>query len=282
MLESLALVLTGLLPFGVGTLLAGVAGFPGRPEVWGAGVLAVAALITAAFGSRQTFNPTAGRFPQWRHFSRAGGERLAYGSLGLAALLGALLQFKWHTGDLTIPLGGLGTLGGYFYFAPPLAWHRRGWGEAVGALCFGLLPVVAGFYLESGHLVTEVLLYGVPLTLAAFNLFLIYGFPNPEAEPQLPPQSLAQRLGPVPGALLYTVVNILTIVGLGFCLFFPPSPLPLRWGLWLLLLLAIVNQELVKRKAYRQESRLKLLCRLTLIFHLGLGLVFTLMLWQRL
>jgi hypothetical protein len=86
----------------------------------------------------------------------------------------------------------------------------------------------------------------------------------------------------VPGALLYTVVNILTIVGLGFCLFFPPSPLPLRWGLWLLLLLAIVNQELVKRKAYRQESRLKLLCRLTLIFHLGLGLVFTLMLWQRL
>jgi 1,4-dihydroxy-2-naphthoate octaprenyltransferase len=179
-------------------------------------------------------------------------------------------------------LGGLGTLGGYFYFAPPLNWHRRGWGEAVGALCFGLLPVATGFYLQCGHLVTEVLLYGVPLTFAGFNLFLIHGFPNPEEEAPPPGHSLAARLGPTAGALIFTLVNILAIIGLVVCLFLPASPLPFREGLWVVLLLAVINQELVKRKAYRQESRLKLLCRLTLALHLSMGLVFTLMLWQRL
>jgi 1,4-dihydroxy-2-naphthoate octaprenyltransferase len=282
LLASLVFLLTGLFPFVVGTVLARVTGFEVRLEVFTAGALAVTALMLAAWGSRQTFSPTAGRWPTWGSWSPAGGERLAYGSLTVAALMGLLLQFYWHTGDLTIPLGGLGTLGGYFYFAPPLNWHRRGWGEAVGALCFGLLPVATGFYLQCGHLVTEVLLYGVPLTFAGFNLFLIHGFPNPEEEAPPPGHSLAARLGPTAGALIFTLVNILAIIGLVVCLFLPASPLPFREGLWVVLLLAVINQELVKRKAYRQESRLKLLCRLTLALHLSMGLVFTLMLWQRL
>jgi hypothetical protein len=82
--------------------------------------------------------------------------------------------------------------------------------------------------------------------------------------------------------LIYTLVNILAITGLVVCLFLPASPLPFRAGLWLVLLLAVINQELVKRKAYQQEGRLKLLCRLTLALHLSMGLIFTLMLWQRL
>ncbi|MDP3182610.1 MAG: prenyltransferase [Desulfobaccales bacterium] len=282
LLSPLSLLLAGLIPFLVGTLLAGVAGFEVRLKIVGAGALAVAALILAAGASRQAFSPGAGRWPTWGSRSLVGAGRLAYGSLTLAAFLGLLLQFGWHTGDLTIPLGGLGILGGYFYFAPPLAWHRRGWGEAVGGLCFGLLPVVSGFYLQCGHLVTEVLLYGLPLTFAAFNLFLLQGFPNPQQEAQPQRHNLAEILGPAAGALIYTLVNILTITGLVFCLFLPPSPLPLRGGLWLLLLLAIVNQELIKRKAYRQESRLKLLGRLTLTLHLSMGLMFTLMLWRRL
>jgi len=281
-LAPLLYLLTGLMPFGVGTLLAGVSGLPLRPEVWGAGFLAGAALILAAFASRQTFGLEAGRCPAWRGLSPKGAGRLAFSSLALAALLGLILQFGWRTGDLTIPLGGLGVLGGYFYFAPPLQWHRRGWGEAVGALTFGLLPVVTGLYLQTGHLVSEALLYGLPLSFTAFNLFLIHGFPDPQGEAQPERHSLAQRLGPVAGALIYTICNVLTIVALVFCLFFPASALPFRAGLWPLLLLAVVNQELIKRKFYREETRLQLLCRLTLALHLGMGLMFSLMLWQRL
>lgn len=275
-------ILTGIFPFWAGMLLAQVAGFPLRPGIWVTGTLGVLALILAAFASGEAFGPGVGQCPALGGLPPQAARRLALACLALAALLGLMLQFGWGTGDLTLPLGGLGVLGGYFYFAPPLNWHRRAWGEAVGGLCLGLLPVTAGFYLSGGHLVSEVLLYGLPLTFGAFNLLLVHGFPVPEAGVPWASHSLAQRLRPVTRAFIYTICNILTMVGLGFCLFFPASPLPLRGALWPLLLLAVVNQELIKRKAYHDEARLRLLCWLTLALHLGLGLTFNLMLWLRL
>jgi 1,4-dihydroxy-2-naphthoate octaprenyltransferase len=125
------------------------------------------------------------------------------------------------------------------------------------------------------------LLYGLPLTFAAFNLFLVHGFPNPEEEDLRPRQSLAARVGPVGGALIFTLVNILTIAGPVVALLFPANPLPFQAGFILLIILAVVNQELIKKKVYRREARIKLLCRLTLAQHLAMGLVFTISLWQR-
>ena len=246
-----------------------------------AGSLGVAALILAAFASQRSFQAPAGRFQGLDGLSPSQAGHLALASLTLAGLLGVLLQLIGRTGDLTIPLGTLGALGGYFFFAPPFKWGRRGWGEAVGGLCFGLLPVAAGFYLQCGHFVTEALIYGLPLTFAAFNLFLIQGFPDPAAGEGQSRHTLAERLGPVAGALIYTLINILTIIGLLMGFLFPASPLPFRHALLLLALLAVVNQELIKRKVYREERGLRSLCFLTLTLHLGMGLVFVLMLAAR-
>ena len=292
-LAPLPLLLAGCLPLWAGTLLAMVSGYPLRPWVLLAGTLAVAVLVLAAGAARESFAPGAGRYPSWRLLAfpgsrvRGPGEALrppylrAYVCLGLAALMGVLLQFLGQTGNLTLPLGALGVLGGYFSFAPPLAWHRRGLAEVAAGLCFGLLPVVTGFYLQSGYWVTEALFYGLPLTFAGFNLFLIYGFPGPNEETSMR-YSLASRWGPVTGALIYTVVNILLILGLLALLFFPASPLPFRVAIWPVLLLAVINQELLKRRAYRQENRFRMLGRLSLTLQLALGGVFCLMLWQRL
>ena len=281
LVPPLPFLLGGCLPLWVGALLAGVSGLPMRPGVLGAGTLAVAALILAAFAGREAFWPGAGRCPAWRltFFARPPGIS-AYAALVVAAVLGFALQFGWRTGDFTIPLGGLGILGGYFSFAPPLAWHRRGLGEALGGFCFGLLPVATGLYLQCGQMLTEVLLYGLPLTFTAFNLFLVYGIPGPGAAPGS--RTLAARVEPATGALIFTISNIFTMIGLVLILLFPAASLPWRFGLWPLLILAVINQELIKRKAYRDEARLKLLGRLTLTLHLGMGLVFVLMLWQRL
>ena len=292
-LAPLPLLVAGCLPFWAGSLLSAVSGYPLRPGVLLAGTLGVVVLVLAAFAARESFAPGGGRYPAWRPDLFRGPQSLAYACLGTAALLGLLLQFCYRTGDLTIPLGALGILGGYFSFARPLCWYRRGLGEVSGALCFGLLPVATGFYLQCGHLVTEVLLYGLPLTWAGFNLFLGYGFPDlkdqkdPNNQKALQGEAaaapgLAARLGPAPAALLYTGGNLLVILGLLAIFFFPASPLPWRAGLWPLLLLAAVNQELLKRRAYREESRLRWLCRLSLALHLGMGAVFNLMLWQRL
>ena len=283
LIPPLPFLLVGCLPLWVGALLAGVSGLPVRLGVLGAGTLAVVTLILAGFAGREAFCPGAGRCPAWKAtFARQPKTPAyaAYAALAVAGVLGLALQFGWRTGDFTIPLGGLGILGGYFAFAPPLAWHRRGLGEAVGGFCFGLLPVATGLYLQCGQLLTEVLLYGLPLTFTGFNLFLVYGTPGPEAAPGS--GTLAARVAPATGALIYTINNVLTIIGLALILIFPASSLPWRFGLWPLLILAVINQELVKRKAYRDERRLTLLARLTLTLHLGMGLVFVLMLWQRL
>jgi len=280
LIPPLPFLLAGCLPLWVGALLAGVSGLPVRPGVLGAGSLAVVALILAAFAGREAFCPGAGRCPAWRVTFARQPKIPAYAALAVAAVLGLALQFGWRTGDFTIPLGGLGILGGYFSFAPPLAWHRRGLGEAVGGFCFGLLPVATGLYLQCGQLLTEVLLYGLPLTFTGFNLFLIYGTPGPGATPGF--RTLAARVKPMTGALIFTINNVFTIIGLVLILIFPAAALPWRFGLWPLLILAVINQELVKRKAYRDERRIKLLARLTLTLHAGMGLVFVLMLWQRL
>jgi hypothetical protein len=106
--------------------------------VLGAGSLAVLALIRRLC-QQEAFVPER-PVPGLETFAREP-KTPALAALAVAAVLGLALQFGWRTGDATIPLGGLGILGGYFAFAPPLAWHRRGLGEAAGGLCFGLLPV---------------------------------------------------------------------------------------------------------------------------------------------
>jgi 1,4-dihydroxy-2-naphthoate octaprenyltransferase len=281
-LALLPYLLTGLLPLVVGTLLVGACGLPVSAGVFAGVLVAAAALILAAGAGREAFAPGVGLWPALDFGPASAARRLALGCLALAAGLLAVMQFSGLTGDWTIPLGGLGILGGYFYFAPPVRWHYRGLGELVGALGFGLLPVGAGFYLQSGRLVTEILVYGFPLSLAAFNLFLIHGFPRPGTAPSPGEGALAERFGPLAGALVYTVANILTIAGLFICVVFPAAPLPSRLGLWPLMVLAVVNQEFIKRRAYRTETGLVRLCRLTLSLHLGMGLVFALGLWLRL
>jgi 1,4-dihydroxy-2-naphthoate octaprenyltransferase len=240
------------------------------------------ALFLAGLAGREAYAPQVARWPRWGGLDQEDWQRLAYACLALAVVLAFLLQWVWGTGDFTIPLGALGILSGYFIFAPPLAWHRRGWGEFWGGLCFGLLPVLTGFYLQSHHLISEILLYGLPLSFTAFNLFLLLGFPEPGLEGELKRLSLASRLGPVGAALLYTIINIIVIFGLVVSLLFPAAS---HWGqswLWALVILALVNQELIKRRAYYQETRIQLLCLLTLALHLGMSLIFGVGLWGRL
>ena len=280
LLFFLPYLVSGVLPFMVGTLLAGVSGYPVRLGVAGAGALGLAALILAAALSREVHAPKAGGLPPWGLSPRRA-NGLAYACLALAAIIGLVLQLAGLTGEMTIPLGALGVLGGYFFFAPPLELHRRGLGEAAGALGYGVLPTLAGYYLQSGHLVAEIFFFGLPLTFAAFNVFLIHGFPPPDGSRPVRPGSLAERLGPGAGALIYSLANVLTILGLILCLWLPASPLPFREALWILMVLAVVNQELIKRKAYRSETRLELLRWLTLGLHLGMGVLFALMAWPR-
>jgi 1,4-dihydroxy-2-naphthoate octaprenyltransferase len=279
-LFPLLLLIAALAPFGLGVLLARASGFPAGEQVLAMEGLAWAALVLATLASREAYAPQIGRWPHWTGWDQEAWRRLAYVCLALAVGLALLLQGVWRTGDFTIPLAGLGILGGYFIFAPPLAWGRRGWGEFWAGLCLGLLPVLTGFYLQSGHLSSEVLFYGIPLSLAGFNLCLVLGFPEPGQEVES--TTLAIRLGPVGAAFLYTIINILVVLSLIIGVFFPAASHFGQSWLWALIVLAMVNQELIKRRAYYQEARIRLLCLLNVALHLGMSVVFGLGLWGRL
>ena len=281
-LLPLLLLPMALAPLALGVLLAAATGFLVPGPVLAGAILAVAALTLAGLASREAYAPGLGRWPHLPGPDREGWLRLAYLCLILAGVLVLLLQGGGYTGVFTTPLAALGVLGGFFVFAPPLAWHRRGLGEIWGGLCFGLLPVFTGFYLTSPHPVGAILLYGVPLSLAAFNLFLLLGFPEPGAVTAAAPFSLAARLGPLAAALTYTIVNLLVILCLVANLFFPAGGFMGRPWLWALVILALVIQEMIKRRAHYQAARLPLLCGLTLALHLGMSLVLALGLWSRL
>lgn len=281
-LYPLFMLAAALAPFGVGVLLACASGFPPGGLVLAGEVVAVVALYLAALAGREAYAPQTGRWPGLGRLSPETWGQAAYLCLLLAGVLLILLQWVWRTGDFTVPLGAVGVLAGYFVFAPPVAWQRRGWGEFWAGLCFGLLPVLAGFYLQSRHLISEILLYGLPLSLAAFNLFLVLGFPRPGQQGEPERLSLAARLGPVGAALLYTIINILVILGLVIAVLFPAAVHWSRPWLWALIGLALINQELIKRRGYYQEARIQLLCTLTLALHLGMCLIYALGLWGRL
>ncbi len=277
-----ALGASALIAFGVGVLLARSSGFASHQGIWPAGLGSVAALFLAAGCSREAFAPDAGRWPGGEKLPPSTWRGLAYVFLFLGACLGLFLQYYLQTGIYTIPLGGLGVFMSYFYYAPPLQWYRRPAGELAAGLSFGLLLVLTGFYLQGGHLVSEILFYGLPLTLSAFNLFLIQGFPHPASEAPAPAGSWWTRRRPVAAGLAYTLVNVLTIIALVFCVIFPAYPLATRTWLWALILLAVFNQETIKRRGYLREDRIRLVGRLSLVLHLGMSVIFALGLWWRL
>jgi len=281
-LIPLLLLIAALAPFGLGVLLAQASGFSAARPALELESLAVAALFLAGLAAREAYAPQVGRWPHWPGLGPETWERLAYVCLILAAGLALLLQWGWRTGDFTLPLVGLGILAGYFIFAPPIAWARLGLGEFWGGLCFGLLPVLSGYYLQSQYVISEILLYGLPLSLAGFNFLLLLGFPGPGQDLGPKPLTLAVRLGPVGAALLYTIINILVVLGLLVALFFPAVRHYGQSWLWALIVLAMVNQELVKRRAYYHETRFQVLCFLALALHLGMCLIFGLGLWGRL
>ena len=136
----------------------------------------VVALVLVAFAAREVFCPEAGRCPAWRLTSARQPEIPAYTALAVAAVLGFALQFgcvphhspspwaPWASWEAISPL--------------PRPWPGiAGVWRSAGRPLLRLLPVATGLYLQCGQLLTEVLLYGLPLTFTAINLFLVYGFP---------------------------------------------------------------------------------------------------------
>jgi hypothetical protein len=217
-----------------------------------------------------------GYYPPWLRGPR--GTLLINGvlALWLGSLLAPVNGFPLSRG-----LAFMATLGVILLIAGML-FLCQGRGALLLSLGVGLVPLGAGYYLQSGHWASELFLFGLLLSLSAFNALLSGTFVSYQADLQAGIRTLVVRFGLVSGAFIYTLINILIIAGLVLCLLFPATPLPFHGGLWLLIIMAVVCQELVKRQQYKDPQGQTILQVFSLVVNLGIGIFFLLITWGRL
>ncbi len=109
---------------------------------------------------------------------------------------------------LILILGVIGLLGGFFYTAPPIKLGYRCVGEPVIALLFGLLPVFASYYLQTGKIDIIPLLPAAIVAILVFLIILINEFPDFAADASANKKTLIVRLGVPASVWIYRIALI--------------------------------------------------------------------------
>jgi 1,4-dihydroxy-2-naphthoate octaprenyltransferase len=132
----------------------------------------------------------------------------SYVALALAVVIGALLQFGYHTGPWTIPLGVVGMIAGFFYSTEPVRWVKRGVGEVIIGFSYGWLPIAVSFYLQTGRITPLAHWMSLPVALSIFNVILINEFPDYPAALRQGKKTLTVRLGKKAASSLYAAASL--------------------------------------------------------------------------
>jgi 1,4-dihydroxy-2-naphthoate octaprenyltransferase len=140
----------------------------------------------------------------------------------LAIPVGLYLQLVLDTGPLTIPLGVLGLLIGWFYSAPPVKASYRGLGEAFIAVGQGVV-VFGAFYIQWRFSILP-LVVALPWFFALPALKILREFPDLEADRAVGKRGLTLRLGPEWAAIVYDILISLALTSLVPIYFILSSP----------------------------------------------------------
>jgi len=273
----------GMLPFLLGAELAWFVTGTFRWNVFAWGTLGVVLVMLATYYAGESWDFVGDVLSsRYSHSRFAGGTKvLQQGLVSRNAALwaslvcvitafgvGIILQFGYHTGIWTIPLGIVGLTGGFFYSTQPIRWVARGVGELWIAFCYGWLPIAVGFYLQTGYLVPLVTVMAIPVGLTCFDVIMINEFPDYPADIQVGKANLVVRLGRRRAAYLYGLTSgaswivVLASVYYGV----PLQCLLLYVFVFVLSLIVTVS---VIRGRWQDHGTLEKLCAGTLLVNLG-------------
>lgn len=144
----------------------------------------------------------------------------AYVFLAVAGGIGLLLYFYFKTGPLTIPLGAIAIIIGYFYTAKPFQWSYRGLGEIAIWFTCGWLATITGYYLQAGQLNAVATLASLPGAISVFLVILVNEIPDIKSDKLSGKNNLAVRLGSKKAGILYAILLILCYVNIIANVFF--------------------------------------------------------------
>ncbi len=140
--------------------------------------------------------------------------------LTIAIIIGLILHFHFKTGPLTIPLGAIAIIIGYFYTSKPFQWSYHGLGEISIWFTCGWLATITGYYLQTGHLDAVATLASLPGATSVFLVILINEVPDIKSDRLSGKNNLAVRLGRERTGILYAVLLILCFVNILVIVFF--------------------------------------------------------------
>jgi 1,4-dihydroxy-2-naphthoate octaprenyltransferase len=131
----------------------------------------------------------------------------ALAALAVGSVIGLIIVLLTKS-LLILILGVIGLLGGFFYTAPPIKLGYRCVGEFVIALLFGLLPVFASYYLQTGTIDIIPLLPAAVVAVLIFLIILINEFPDLAADAAVNKKTLIVRLGVPASVWIYRIAVI--------------------------------------------------------------------------
>ena len=193
-----------------------------------------------------------------------------YICLGLAAAVGIILQFYYKTGPLTIPLGAMGIIAGFFYSHKPVQWAYIGLGEVWIWFAYGWLSVVSGFYLQAGHIPLLVHLISLPAAFTVFNVIVINEFPDYEADIQVGKRNLVVRFGKETMAKVYCGASAAAWISLWLCCYAGMPSLILLFELPIFILCFTTTYDVLMGRHSVSHRALEMTCLKTLMCNCGI------------
>ena len=116
-------------------------------------------------------------------------------SFSLSAIVGIPLIIK--AGNLVLWLGIIGAVSGFFYTAPPFRIaSRRGLGELLIGINFGPLMVVGSALVQTGQILRDALLAGIPIGFLVAAIVYVNEFPDHDGDKATGKNTLIVVLGP--------------------------------------------------------------------------------------
>jgi 1,4-dihydroxy-2-naphthoate octaprenyltransferase len=188
----------------------------------------------------------------------------------LALTIGFFMVIYFKTGTWTFPLGIIGILAGFFYTAKPIQLAYRGLGEIFIGFSYGWMPVLTGYYLQSGKFDLLPALISFPIAFSIFEVIFINEFPDYQSDKTSNKNNLVVKMGLEKSALVYNLLLVLTFLSIIPAFFFR-LPLmavvflafPFALGMW--------NFIEVARGEWRDKERLEGICARTI----GINLLIT-------
>ena len=197
------------------------------------------------------------------------------GSL-LFFLLSALIGFylAWTRGPLILVLGAIGVISGMFYTGGPFNWAKRGIGELLVGLNFGILMTLGAYYVQTQSFSWIPVIAAIPVSLLIAAVLYINEFPDYTADKKVGKNTLVVRLGREKAVNLY--ILIMAGVYLSIAGGVATGALPLTFLLGLITLPLAIKAIQYARKHHSTSFDLVPANALTVTSHLATGLLLTL------